>query len=99
MSVLFDVMLVSFSILYRRVCVCGHCLAMVALCNVWCELVYIVDVLNGVSFKKGVSIANAKGASVRRTTFEVRRWLSGSITRLSACKTYGARGGVLGRQL
>jgi hypothetical protein len=65
---------------------------MVALCDVWCEVIYIVDLLNGLSFEKGVSIRNSKGASVRWTTFEVRRWLSGSITRLSAWKAYGAKG-------
>jgi hypothetical protein len=99
-SVLFDVMFVGFLVVYRRVCACGYCLRMVALCDVWCGVIYIVDLLNRLYFEKGVSIKNCKGvsiryckgASVRWTTFEVRRWLSGSITRLSAWKAYGAKG-------
>jgi hypothetical protein len=64
-SVLFDVMLVGFLVVYRRVCACGYCLRMVALCDVWCEVIYIVDLLNGLSFEKGVSIRNSEGASIR----------------------------------
>lgn len=33
-SVLFDVMFVGFLVVYRRVCACGYCLRMVALCDV-----------------------------------------------------------------
>jgi hypothetical protein len=84
MFVSFDIMLVGISVVCRCVCTCGYCVEMVALCNVWCEVTYIVDLLNGFFFEKGVSIRNVKGASVRWTTFEVRRWLPGSITRLSA---------------